>query len=301
MDWNDVRHFLALARTGSVRAAGASLGVSHSTVARRVEALEAQLGTRLFDRHRDGYLLTDAGRQMLPAAEGVQQQMAALERDAAGQDERLAGRVSLTCCDNYVADLVIGGLATLCLEYPEIELGFCTDSRSFDLAKREADLAIRTLPRGGHPPEHLIGSVVAPLTVASYVAAAHAHTLDPARPGVTPDDTRWIAFEDRKPTQLMAAASSHPDLRQWGAFSSYELMVQAAREGLGIVMLPTYVGDREPTLTRLTHPDLRHMADLWLLCHPDLRDNARVRATRDRVRGVLDGHQPLFRGEAPSP
>lgn len=79
MDWNDVRHFLALARTGSVRAAGASLGVSHSTVARRVEALEAQLGTRLFDRHRDGYLLTAEGRQMLPSAERVEHEMAALE------------------------------------------------------------------------------------------------------------------------------------------------------------------------------------------------------------------------------
>src|SRR5690606_14474654 len=66
MDWNDLRHFLALARTGSARAAGGLLGVSHSTVSRRVEALEAELGVRLFDRHRDGYLLTDAGKQMVP-------------------------------------------------------------------------------------------------------------------------------------------------------------------------------------------------------------------------------------------
>ncbi len=81
MDWNDVRHFLALARTASVRAAGALLGVSHSTVARRVEALERELDVRLFDRHRDGYLLTDAGEQMVSGAERVECEMAALDAD----------------------------------------------------------------------------------------------------------------------------------------------------------------------------------------------------------------------------
>ncbi len=85
MDWNDVRHFLALARCGSVRAAGASLGVSHSTVARRVEALETRLSARLFDRNRDGYTLTEAGRQMLPGAERVERELAALERGLVGQ------------------------------------------------------------------------------------------------------------------------------------------------------------------------------------------------------------------------
>src|SRR5688572_31042262 len=86
VDWDDVRHFLALARTGSVRAAGASLSVSHSTVARRVEALEARLGVKLFDRHRDGYTMTAAGREMVASAERVEREMTALERGIAGQD-----------------------------------------------------------------------------------------------------------------------------------------------------------------------------------------------------------------------
>ncbi|MEM7437027.1 MAG: LysR family transcriptional regulator, partial [Myxococcota bacterium] len=103
VDWNDVRYYLALARLGSVRAAGAKLGVSHSTVARRVEALEARLAARLFDRNRDGYTLTDAGRRMLSRAERVEKEMLALERDLVGQDERLAGPVCITCCDEYVS------------------------------------------------------------------------------------------------------------------------------------------------------------------------------------------------------
>jgi len=96
MEWNDVRHFLALSRAGSVRAAGAQLGVSHSTVARRVEALETKLATRLFDRNRDGYSLTQAGRQMIPGAERIEKEMSALERGVIGKDEQLAGQVALT-------------------------------------------------------------------------------------------------------------------------------------------------------------------------------------------------------------
>ncbi|MFT5686631.1 MAG: DNA-binding transcriptional LysR family regulator, partial [Myxococcota bacterium] len=176
----------------------------------------------------------------------------------------------------------------------EIELCMTTDSRSFDLSKREADIAVRTLPLSMSPPEHLIGTRLAPVTVASYVATAHAHRLAPELPGTTP---RWISYEDRLITERMIAASSHPDVPPWGSFSSLPLMLQATREGLGISMLPTYVGDRDPALHRLAHPDLRHLADLWLLSHLDLRDNARFRAARHAVSGALRRHQPLFRGE----
>ena len=106
MDWNDLRHFLALSRTGSVRAAGASLGVSHSTVLRRVQSLETELGTRLFDRSRDGFALTLAGHEMVTTAEAMEAQVAELARSLSGRDERFAGPVMLTCCDVYILSLI---------------------------------------------------------------------------------------------------------------------------------------------------------------------------------------------------
>lgn len=294
MDWNDVRYFLALARLGSVRAAGASLGVSHSTVARRVEALEERLASRLFDRTRDGYTLTQAGRQMLPGAERIEREMSAIERGLIGQDERLAGSVLITCSDAYVSDILMRELRAFCDEFPEIELRFNIDSRSFDLSKREADIAVRALQVGSLPPEHLIGTKLVPIVLANYVGTAHAERVDPELDTATP---RWAAFEDRKLHEFLIAASSYPHVPLWGGFSSLELMVQAAREGFGIAMLPTYVGDRTPELRRLARPDVRHVADLWLLSHVDLRDNARFRATRARVAEALDKHLALFRGE----
>lgn len=288
MDWNDILHFLTLARMKSVRAAGGCLGVSHSTVLRRVEALEAQLGTRLFDRTRDGYVLTAAGEQMLPGAERVEQEMAALARGVAGADERLAGRVTLTCCDGYVARLLLTGLRGMCATHPGIELALNVDTRPFDLGRSEADLAVRTLRLGVQPPSQLIAQPLAPLVIANYVAHAHADRL--AR------EPRWLGFEPAEAQAALVAASSHPDAACWGVFSTLELLVDAACEGLGMVMLPTYVGNAVPQLARLPQPDVRHVADLWLLSHPDVRENARFRAVRRRVAEVFAAQQPLFTG-----
>ena len=166
-----------------------------------------------------------------------------------------------------------------------------TDARPFDLSKREADVALRVLGLGATPPEYLLGRKLVPLTLAGYVAVDHVERLAPPAAGA-----RWLSFDDRKIFEHMVATSSHPDLPAWGWFSSIESIVQAARAGLGLVMLPTYIGDADPTLQRLESPGLRHVADLWILCHPDLRDNARVRAARACASEAIEAHAWRFRG-----
>lgn len=294
MDWDDVRHFLALARTGTVRAAGASLGVSHSTVARRVEALESRLGAKLFDRNRDGYQLTEAGREMVAGAERVEREMAALERDLAGQDARLEGPVRVTCTDPFIARILVRCLADLCELHPGIELSLDADSRNLDLSKREADIALRAIVTSATPPEHLLGRRLVPIVLGSYVARAHAERLDPERAS---GPSRWLGSDRPRMSESLVAASSYPELPVWGAFDSSEVMIQAALAGLGLVMLPTYVGDVEPGLVRLSKPDLRHMADFWLLSHGDLRNNARLRAAREQITAALTERAALFRGD----
>jgi DNA-binding transcriptional LysR family regulator len=294
MDWDDVRHFLALARTGSVRAAGASLAVSHSTVARRVETLETRLGVKLFDRNRDGYVLTDAGKDMLVGAERVEHEMAALERGLAGQDARLEGRVRVTCTDPQVGRFLLSALAGLCTEHPGLELELHADETYLDLSKREADIALRAIVVGASPPEHLIGRRLVPIVLASYVGVAHAERLDPERGG---GRVRWLGSDMPKVAERLVATSSYPELPIWGAFESMELMSHAAQAGLGLAMLPTYFGDADPELQRLVKPDVRHMADFWLLTHRDLRDNARLRAAREQITAALTERISLFRGD----
>lgn len=294
MDWNDVRYFLALARTGSVRAAGALLGVSHSTVARRVEALETELGVRLFDRHRDGYLLTDAGAQMVLGAERVEAEMAALERGVAGQDTRLEGPVRVTCTDAYVGRMLVRALADLCARHRGLEIELDADRRYLDLSKREADVAVRAVALSATPAEHLLGRKIVPIVIANYVARAHADRLDPERAG---SEARWLGSDRTRVWEGLVASSSYPDVPIWGVFASLEVLVAAACEGLGLVMLPTYVGDSDPRLGRLSRADVRHVGDFWLLSHPDLRDNARLGAARECVTGALTSRAALFAGE----
>lgn len=291
MDWDDLRHFLALARQRSVRGAASELGVSHSTVARRVEALEARLGTRLFDRHRDGVVLTEAGERMLVAAERVEDEVCALTRDAAGHDRQLAGPLHLTCGDEYVAAQLLADPRPWCGQHPEVELSVTVDGRPFNLAKGEADVAVRALPSDAQPPDAVIARPLAPIHVANYVARAHADRLDPTDPA-----TRWLAFDDRRFVERLVRAGSYPDLPLWGSFSTLRLMVHAVRAGLGVSLLPSYVGDADPELVRLPRADLRLAGRLWLLYHPDLRDNARVRAARTVITEGFERRAGLYEG-----
>lgn len=293
VDWNDLRHFLALARTGSVRAAGASLNVSHSTVLRRVEALEEELGARLFDRSRDGFSLTQAGRDMVPGAERIESETSAIERSVLGLDRGLEGSISITCSDDWAAELTLAELRPFCDEHPGIELHVGTDSRLFDMSKREADIAIRTLPTGVRPPQHLIGTKLAPLKLGVYVALAHADRLDPNASASQP---RWVAFDDAEAHRRLAAGTSFSELEAWGGFSSLAAMVSAIRLGYGIGMLPIHVGDAEAQLRRVDDGEAPHLGDLWLLSHPDLRTNARLRACRQAIVGGFQRHAQRFVG-----
>lgn len=296
MDWSDLRHFLALARTGSVRAAGGQLGVSHSTVARRIEALEEQLGARLFDRSRDGFTLTEAGRRILPGAERVEAEMAALEREVVGRDERLEGTVSITFTDRSIAGHAMPALADLCRQNPGLELQLTIDRRNFDLSRREADIAVRAVECGHSPPEHLLGSRLGPVVLACYVGRDHVERLDPDVPGSQP---RWAGYSDREVLTYVAGLGPHAQVPCWGSFDASDVLIEAAVQGLGLIMVPTYMGDCEPRLARLKRPALQHMADFWLLSHPDLRTNARLRAARRCLVEAFDTLGPVLRGDRP--
>jgi DNA-binding transcriptional LysR family regulator len=291
VDWEDLHYFLVLSQHGAVRPAGLALGVSHTTVSRRVEALEEQLGTRLFDRHRDGFVLTEDGRQLMATASRIAEEVANVSRDLSGRDGRLEGPVRITCGDEFMAAWILNALAPWCAAHPGVDLCIHTDFRLFDLAKGEADLALRVVGAGARPPDHLVGTVVAPLTVANYVATTHAERLCPGLPAA-----RWLGFTDPRPVRALLASGSYPDLPVWGAFSTLDLVVRAARAGLGLAMLPTYVAEPDPTLQRLPQADVRMVAEIWLLHHPDLRGNARVRGARSELRAAFHRDSLLFRG-----
>jgi DNA-binding transcriptional LysR family regulator len=142
-DWNDLRSFLAIARQGSLQGAARTLGVNHSTVFRRLNALEARLGARLFDRSARGYALTAGGEHMLASAERVEDEILGLEHRLLGGDVRLSGTLRVTTTDTLVHGVLGPHLRAFQTAYPAIELELITGNAFFDLYKREADVALR--------------------------------------------------------------------------------------------------------------------------------------------------------------
>jgi DNA-binding transcriptional LysR family regulator len=262
LDWDDLRYLLAVARGAGLAGAARSLGVNPSTVFRRLNALEAGLGVRLFERRPTGYRTTEAGGDLAAAAERVEAEILALDRRLAGQDARLSGSLRVTAPD--------------------------------DITRREADVAVRpTL----EPPETLIGRKVARLASAVYVAEGAAPAGRAARADDL-DERPWIAWDEGVGPAAVARWMARRAPRAPVVYRSNSLLNQfaACRAGLGLAVLPTFLGDPEPGLARLLPPQEDLVTDLWLLTHPDLRRTARVRVCLDFLFDALKAARPLLTG-----
>jgi DNA-binding transcriptional LysR family regulator len=296
-DWNDLRSFLAIARHGSLQGASRTLGVNHSTVFRRLNALEARLGVRLFDRSPRGYALTIAGEHMLASAERVEDEILGLERRLLGGDVRLAGTLRVTTTDTLVHGLLGPHLRAFQARYPAIELELITGNAFFDLSKREADVALRP---SRHPGDAMVGRRLAAIAVALY--AGRNYVAERGRPAseaelsghalITGDAslahlpaTRWL---ERHVTHGVTVLRCNSWLSQSAA----------ARAGLGLAVLPCFLGDPAPELVRVLPPEPALAGELWLLTHPDLRRTARVRAFMETLARGLRRERALLEGDA---
>lgn len=292
LETKDLMLVQALARTKSVRRAAELMRVHQSTLFRQLDALEQDLGVRLFVRLREGYALTPAGERMCALAQHTQQELDDLERHLRGQDMRPSGTVRVTTTDTLIMTHLTPILARFRNACPEIELEVNVSNQFLALTKREADVAIRPTFQA---PENLVGKSLCTLAVAIYASkhyvAEQGNIDDLAR-------HRWIGPDESLAhvRWLRSLRKSYPDLAMPYRINSVYGMMQAAKAGMGLVMLPCYVGDSEPVLQRLRAPTLEPGNKLWLLTHPDMRQVARVRAFFDFVGAELGKLRPLFEG-----
>lgn len=167
-DWNDLRYLLAVARQGSTLAAARALGVSQSTVHRRLSELERKVGLRLVHRHPTGYRLTEMGEQLLPRLADVEESVAGLHRAIVGLTHELTGTVRLTCPEPILSRILASGFVDRFQDrYPGLKVNFVISDRYVDLAAGEADVAFRS----GEPnDERLVGRKIADSTWAIYAS-----------------------------------------------------------------------------------------------------------------------------------
>jgi DNA-binding transcriptional LysR family regulator len=281
-DWNDLRYFLACARSGSLAAAGRSLKVDQTTVGRRLGTLEEALGARLFDRTAEGFTLTAIGQRLLETAQTVEQATIDLERLATGADARLEGIVRIATSETLSATFLATELVALHDAHPGIEVQLVTGTTSLNLLKREADVALRVGPRPTH--QSLVVRRLGTIAWGIFGTAEYLMRHPPIGPGVRFDGHDLVMLDDElaqiPPARWLAerAAGARIPLRT----NSILTAAAAARGGWGLAALPSFFRGGLPELL-LVHPELITPIDVWLIVHPDLQHTGRVRATLDHL------------------
>lgn len=289
MNWDDVQLFLAVHRAGTLRGAAQRLGIDQTTVGRRLTGLERSLGSRLFLRTTGGWTLTDSGRQALPTAEGMERLAVSFERRSEGADNRMAGEVRVTTTDALAMDFVVPAIERLRTTHPDISVILSTTTRLLDLARREADVAVRTL-RPEQP--DLIVRRLGCWEVGLYATKGYlerhgepqrgdgfaGHDIALYQEGVTGRQDDTLTGESRKQGRVVAELDSSL------------MLATFVRAGLALGELPDYIAQRDHNLVRVW-PD-HHRArpyEAWLVLHQDLARTARVRVVTEAISDAFAG------------
>lgn len=294
-NWDDLRLVLAVARAGSLSGAARALGIAHSTVFRRLGAVEQTMGVRLFERFRDGYAPTPAGERVARVAGGVADEVLSLELRFSGEDLRPSGQVRITTTDTISA-IVIRHLPKLRRSHPDIRIDIVISNAVANLTRREADIAVRPTAK---PPETLIGRRVADIAHAIYASRAHLSRHRDRELAAH----NWIGLDDSLADTVIGGwiSANVPDNRVSCRVDALPALRDAASAGLGLALLPCYLGDGALSLGRLTQKTLAEpRSALWLLTHKDLRRTARIRAVMEFLAAALGSERALLEGRQPA-
>jgi DNA-binding transcriptional LysR family regulator len=272
MNWDDLKVLLALARAGSTRKAAVTLGVSNTTVMRRLESLEQEVGGRLFDRTPDGFKVTPLADQLLPTATEVEEMLTEAQRQVSGKDTDLTGRIKLSLPAVPVPH-VAESVAEFAIEYPRIELDITISDLPVDLARREADIAVRGIPKHKRPPKDIVGIKLGRISMGYYV---HHELLSEAAHG-----RRELTCIRASGRALSLGDLPDPDslgLKSRHLIDGITPRMVAATNKLGVAALPCFLARQHPDLILLPGVPSAHWGYTWLLHHKDLRQSARIRA-----------------------
>jgi len=294
-DWNDLKYFLAVARHHSTIAAGKALGLSQSTVHRRLSELERRMGRQLVTRHTTGYQLTEFGKELRPYAERVEAAIEDVARRVTDTARDLTGVIRVTCPEPIVFRMTQSSLIDrFHARHPKLRIEFVTSDRYLDLSKGEADVAFRS----GDTDDELVGRKIADSLWAVY--ASRGYIERHGKPERVDDLSSHllVGFDESLDNHRAAKwlRDVAPGARMSARNNSVLGLVYAVKSGVGVGPLPTALGDAEPDLVRILGP-IPELARSWrLLTHPDIRHTPRIAAffdfiieERESLKSILTG------------
>ncbi|WP_027487334.1 LysR family transcriptional regulator [Allorhizobium undicola] len=292
MNWDDVRIFLAVARTGQILAASRRLGLNHATLSRRLTALEDALKTRLFIRRTHGCEITAEGETFLVSAERMETEMLEAQARLGRTDARVAGTVRIGAPDGFGVFFLAARLGGLLERHPELKVQLVPVPRSFSLSQREADIAV-TLQRPDQG--RLVSSHLTDYTLALYASRDYLDSYGAPQQVEALKQHRRIGYVE----DLIFTPSlnyTNEILRDWNAgfeISSAIGQTEAVRAGAGIGILHAYIARQYPELVRVL-PELSIRRAYWTTYHESLRDIARIRTVVDYLGESVRAERGVF-------
>lgn len=292
-DWDLLRSFLAVARSGKLTAAARRLKVDHSTLSRRIAALEASLNTTLFDKSLSGYALTADGERLLLQAERMESTVIGIQADLAAEQSEVSGSIRIGTPDGFGTRFLAPRIGALARRHPHLDIELVATPRSFSLSKREADIAIG-LSNPGHQRLHTVKLTDYELGVygASDLAEAWSAIGEAADLTAQPfvsyiDDLIYTPELDYLP---LVARTLTPRIRS----SNLIAQAEAIASGAGLGVLPCFLVEGDVRLTRVLPKKVRLVRSLYMSMPADLRTLARFRATADFILERTRAEQALF-------
>lgn len=280
-DWNLVRSFLAITRSGSLTAAAKRLKIDYSTLSRRITALEASLGAQLFDRRTSGSSLTDAGQRLLEMAEQMDQLATAAAQSIGDSTLQANGAVRIGTTDGFGTKFLAPRLGGLSDQHPDLSIELVAMPREYNLSRREADIAVTvTQPSEGRLHARKLTDYELGLYASESYLAKH------PKIGSIADipSHRFISYIDDLifSPELEYAHFVSPELRPAIKSSNLIAQLNSTVAGAGLCVLPCFMTNTEPQLVRVL-PSFKLIRAFWLMLHSDLRNIARVRVTADFI------------------
>jgi len=273
INWDNLRYVLMVANKGSIAAAARELEVNRTTVLRRINKFQENLNCRIFDRGDSGYVLTPEAEEMINAAREVENTLFNMQRQIAGHELKLEGELRVTTTDSFMLSLLGPHLASFRQLHPHIVVDILVTNSLLDLHRRDADVAIRPTR---YPDANLVGRRLCDIEFGVYTAPEILPALD--RDSIL--SARWIGFADSlQSTPLGAWLDATVKPRNICLRCDSFVAVRVAAEfGIGLALLPCFLGDDSGGLVRLELPTAELATGLWILTHPDLARSARVNA-----------------------
>ncbi len=293
MDWDNLRFFLELARSGTLVSAARRLRVDHTTVARRIQALEKETGTPLFSREAGGHRLTEAGRQLQPQVEAMESAFLAVESATAPSDQGLSGLVRIGATEGFGTVVLAPRLALFAQAHPKLMIDLLAMPRLVHLSRREADIVI-SLERPARGPV-----VVAKLADYALHLYASQHYLASNKHIAKREDLRGHTFISYVDDLLFSKELQYLDelykpdsfaLRSTSILAQY----QATAAGAGIAVLPAFIAEPDKSLRRVLPNEANFMRSFWMSAASETRHLARIKATWDFLRETVEAQRALL-------